>query len=418
VPTAAASNKHLDRLLEIIGKERSLREVNQTLHFAANGLHPRTVGAMHITCADESESECADAFEKGFVRYLLPPLKVGRPVPMRLANLGGQYEWGAIRILEAHFATPASKDSFKLILVKVNAHVGVTPERLGVNARRAFGAIRRYGVDSPCCGALDALLGGSTQAFTEGLRELMGSEGLDRESMLRDPERVDPAFRALVAGLVSSRLQARKAVLDIQDYEPQTPTYWMVVPSTTLNLPDRDSEIVAGVYVVDGRNGERRVHYRGLGDDPSAYRIAPGPHGLDVTDEHVPHFRPGRDHRKLILDRVTGRDGLGVAPDPTLERIRADVAENKHRHHHHARALLRIAVPALAQLAPIPTALLLFAEGAVGIRHMFVIDQLARDLADSGDARAILADVHSQIDQLDPDRAEALIELLVKEYAA
>lgn len=416
--TATVANRHLDRLLEIIGKERSLREVNQTLQFAANALRPRTVGALHITCADESESECADAFETGFVRYLLPPLKVGRPVPMRLANLGGQYEWGAIRILEAHFATPASRDSFKLILIKVNAHVGAAAERLGLNAPRSFGVIRRYGIDSPCCGALDAVLGGSTQEFTEGLRELLGSEGLDRESMLRDPARVDPAFRALVAALVSSRLQARKAVLDIQDYAPQTPTYWMIVPSTTLNLPDRDSEIVAGVYVLDGRAGERRVHYRGLGDDPSAYRIAVGAHGLDVTDEHVPHFRPGRDHRKLILDRVGAGGGIGVGPDPRLERIRDDVAENKHRHHHHARALLRIALPVLAQLAPVPTALLMFAEGAVGIRHIYVVDQLSRELADSEEARAILADVHSQIDQLDPDRAEALIELLVKEYSS
>lgn len=107
-----------------------------------------------------------------------------------------------------------------------------------------------------------------------------------------------------------------------------------------------------------------------------------------------------------------------MGPDPRLERIRDDVAENKHRHHHHARALLRVALPVPAQLAPVPTALLMFAEGAVGIRHIFLVDQLSRELADSEDARAILADVHSQIDQLDPDRAEALIELLVKEYAA
>ena len=41
------------------------------VYFSADSLGSAAVGAMHITCADESERECADAFQHGFVRYML-----------------------------------------------------------------------------------------------------------------------------------------------------------------------------------------------------------------------------------------------------------------------------------------------------------------------------------------------------------
>jgi hypothetical protein len=110
------------------------------------------------------------------------------------------------------------------------------------------------------------------------------------------------------------------------------------------------------------------------------------------------------------------RAGRRKIDDKRLERIREDVARDKHRNHQHARQLLRIALPVLAEVMPVPAAILLFAEGAVGIHHAFRAHRLAREMEGSEDARKILAEVHDRIDQLDPARAEALIELLMREY--
>jgi len=403
----------------MVGKERSLNEVTQALHFFADSLRAGVVGALHVTCADESETECAEAFRKGFAHYLLPPLKLADRVPMRLANLGGQYEWGAARIAEQHYVAPRG---FKLIVVKINSHVGVQlptdPVTLGKIPAVRLGVLRRYDSESPSCGALHALLEGSTLPFAERTRELLGSEGLDRESILRDDSKVDPATRMLTAALVSSRLQARKAILDIQDYLPPTPTYWLIVSCVTLNRPARDTEIVTGFYVLDTRGGDHTPTYHGLGDDPSTYRITLRRQGFTIEDDRFGITRAGRDHRALAMKRwrEIERDDLFVG-DERLDRIRHDVAVNKHLDPHHARNLLRLALPVLAEVAPVPVAVLLFAEGAVGIHHAFTVDALTRELSNSEAARAILEDLHARIDQLDPERAEAMVELLVREYS-
>ena len=68
----------MESIKAIIGRERPLREVAQALHFAARPLRAPVVGAMHLTCSDETEFECTEALQQGFVQYLLPPLKFAR----------------------------------------------------------------------------------------------------------------------------------------------------------------------------------------------------------------------------------------------------------------------------------------------------------------------------------------------------
>ncbi len=151
----------MDRLRDLVGVERSVTGVSQALHLAVAERRPPTVGAMHITCADESENECVQAFLKGFVQYVVPPLKFGERSAVRIANLGGRYEWGAIRIAEQHYALVESGGADKLLVVKVNAHVAGQRER-GVDT---FGVLKRYASDSPCCGALHELLTGDHSPY-------------------------------------------------------------------------------------------------------------------------------------------------------------------------------------------------------------------------------------------------------------
>ena len=226
--------------------------------------------------------------------------------------------------------------------------------------------------------------------------------------------------RPLFAALVSARLQARKAVLDAQEAQPTTPTLYLILPCVTINRPERDTEILCGVYSVDCRAGGNEATYVGLGDDPTAFRIERLHKLFVVTDENVEQVRQGRDHRALARQALERQlaERPRAQPDERLKRLSRDVAQNKHRHHHHASALLRAALPIVAEIAPIPAAVLMFADGAIGIHHTFKIHRLAREMEGSNDARQILAEVHARIDRLSPDEAEALIELLLRDYTA
>jgi hypothetical protein len=417
----------MDRLRQLVGHEKSLKEVTQTLHLSADSLGSAAVGAMHVTCADESERECADAFQHGFVRYMLPPLKVDSASTFRLANLGGRYEWGSVRIAESHFATREAGDRSKLLVVKINAHVAIEDDpshqtgssKMPETRPFTLGTWKRYGSESACCGALHALLQGHDEPFTEELREAFGSEGHDRVAALLDESRVDPTYRPLYAAMVSARLQARKVVLDIQDYSPVTPTFFLVLACVTINRHRPDTEILSGLYTVDGRDGGRDATYFGLGDDPADYETRMGSRDrFIVTDEHVGSERKGRDHRALVREQLRTQTTRQIADvqDDRLERIRQDVSQNKHHHHHHAKSLLRVALPVLAEVAPIPAAVLMFADGAVGIHHAFRVHRLAREMEGTAEARQMLDEIEGKIDTLDGDHAAALLEMLMNEY--
>ena len=129
-----------------------------------------------------------------FVRFLLPSMKFSFKSTFRLASLGGRYQWGAVRLTEAHYALADGAQDWKLIVGKINAHVSV------------------------------AVLEGSTAPFARALAEDLDLECVERLAALRDPGQVDPAERNLLAAVVSARLQARRAMMDVQDHEPQTPT--------------------------------------------------------------------------------------------------------------------------------------------------------------------------------------------------
>ena len=143
----------MNQLKEIVGKERSLEGVCQAIHHSVVERHPQVVGAMHITCADESEHECVSVFQRCFVKYALPSLKFSQQSAFRIANLGGRYEYGAIGIAADHYVLSGNQSGFKLFVAKVNSHVGVLSEQ----NKEQYGLLNRYGHHSTCCGALSAM---------------------------------------------------------------------------------------------------------------------------------------------------------------------------------------------------------------------------------------------------------------------
>ena len=75
--------KQTERLRKILGVETGVDDVARTLKFVVQDFRPSVVGAMLLTCSDESEHECAEAFQESFADYLLPRLKYGHRAPFR-----------------------------------------------------------------------------------------------------------------------------------------------------------------------------------------------------------------------------------------------------------------------------------------------------------------------------------------------
>ncbi len=287
--------KHLTTLL---GAEHGIDEINLALKSDVEDESPPVVGGMHVTCSDESELECEEGFQQHFVEPLFPELKYRERAPFRSMNLGGRYEWGAVRIAEHHYALPETRDAWKTIVVKINSHVSVSVE----GDDPVFGPMDRYHTDSVACGALHTLMGGGTQPFTHDLRRLFCAEGIDTVAVLCDAARVEPNHRALFAAIVNVRLQTRYALRDIQDHEPATPTKYAVVACVTLNRPGPDTELLCGFYTADCRRNETTYLYHGLGDDPTRYRLSYDASRLHVEDDELHAPRPARDHRRHHAD--------------------------------------------------------------------------------------------------------------------
>ena len=404
-------------LYDLVGHERSLPEVAQTIHDWAQTQRAAEVGALHVTCSDESERECIEALQRGFTDHLLPPLKFARRSAFQLSNLGGRYEWGAAPLAEDHFLSERSRQGHTLLVAKLNAHVAFEdlPDSSAAPGFR-LGVWDRYGRDSTSCGALNALVAGKRSPILDDLREAFESEGRDRLKALRDTQSVDVLFRPLAAAVVSARLQARKAVLDLQDRTPDQPTYWIILPCVTVNRHAEDTEIVCGVYAVDGRDGERKVTYSGLGDDPAAYRIERVDDHFTVTDAQVGITRNGRDHRQMVPTGVT------PLPDHTrnllLERLspmRLGVDGEANQGHHHAQTLLKRVLPIYAETAPVEAAALAFTHGVAAIHHAYTVHALADPQTGEALARLMLEEVCDQVDQLDDRQAALLVGFLMRD---
>ena len=130
----------MDDLFQLVGRERSLHEIARTVRGHVQALHAPVVGAFLVTCSDECEAECAEAFQRNLVSDLLPSLKFAHKSAFRTATLGAYYEWGAVQVAEEHYATAESAQAFKVMVVKLNSHVSV---ELGPEGYR-FGQMQRY----------------------------------------------------------------------------------------------------------------------------------------------------------------------------------------------------------------------------------------------------------------------------------
>ncbi len=400
----------MKRLYDLLGLEHDLAEVGRELRSEVRGLGAQAVGALQVTCSDESEHECTQTFERTFAHEMLPRLKYGERVPFRIANPGARYEWGGARIAEDHFATDEAARGFKVMVVKINGHVALA--HAGADGHR-FGRLNRYDRESTYCGAIHALFDDVDLPFAEDLREELRSGGTDRLALLADPALAVDGRHALFGALCSARLQARRCAMDIQDHSPAGPTLYVVMHGVTLNKPGPDSELLGGIYVLDHRDGRGVETYRGIGDDPSAYGLAIEHGRVRVTDPSIHAGRPARDHRALARGRLRG---MGPAAAVFREAAAALLGRARHERTKQAvvsKTLVRALLAVAAATSPVAAALLLVAEGAVGIHYATKLNRAGTEDEQAALARDVLASVHERLDELPPGIANRVVDGLL-----
>ncbi|MCB9792682.1 MAG: hypothetical protein H6741_08115 [Alphaproteobacteria bacterium] len=260
-------------LQRLVRAEHDLHHVSRALATFARDLQPSVVGAVQVNCSDESEREVMEAFQREFTEPLLPELRYWSRSAFRTINLGARYEAGAIGIAESHFATPRAEEGPKLIVVKLNSHVSRVIANDGVH----YGNMPRYDRECVYCGALSALIQGVQAPFT---RELAATLAPERVQWLR--EAADPDTRALAAAVLNARLQSERALAEIAQLRPLSPTRWLVASCVTINQPKVDTELLCALTLVEPE-GARRTE--GVGVDPRAYRFTDARSGaIQVLD--------------------------------------------------------------------------------------------------------------------------------------
>ncbi len=403
----------MKRLHDLVGGEHELAEVAREIRSAVRELGSTGVGGFHITCSDESEHECTQAFQRGFALESLPRLTYGERVPFRIANPGARYEWGAVRIAEDHFATEQAQRGSLAMVVKINGHVAVTqsgPEGI------QFGSMDRYGSESVYCGAIHAVLHDSRLPFAQDLRADLLSEGRDRVQALKDVAGAPDGRAALFGALAAARMQARKCVLDIQEHTPKGPTVYVVVHGVTLNKPGPDTELLGGLYVLDHRGDQRTDRYHGLGDDPAAYSLTHVDGRLRVSDPQSGRERAARDHRALAAGRFEALSAAARTLGPTAQGLLGRSSERTVRGAA-GRTLLKGVLTAVAATSPTAAALLLAAEGAADIHEVRKLNQAVDPGTQDRHAREVVEAVHDRVDHMSPEVAERVVDALRREFA-
>lgn len=396
----------LDALIPMIGGEHAFAAVCAELRGMARTSGATAFGAIHVTCSDESEFECGDAFRRDFTQETLPRLKYGSHVPFHISNPGARYEWGSMRVVHRHFVTAAARRGWLLVVAKVNTHVAVT--RSG-SAGVTFGRMDRYGRESTYCGAVHATLAGAHMPFAHALADELRSDGLDRLALLRDAAVVAPDRAPFYGAIATARLHARRITQDVQDLEHDhstAPVAYLVLHAVTLNHPGPDTELVGGAYFLDRRGSEPEDRYVGLGDDPRAYVYEESGGRIRVTEPDCDRPRVARDHRRLAAAALASM--ARPLAHPRIEHAVREARASRGS----AAALLEPVLRALAEVAALPTALFLFAEGLVGVHHAVRLRRAGSPAAQREMVHDVVSDFEARLDELSPDDARRILARL------
>jgi len=412
----------LEELEQAIGREQPLDSYHSLLRRAAQSV--RTVeryGCCLVSCSDEFNGELRYVFDRD----------VGRPLTARhvarhhgtfpLSNLSGRYEPGTFALVHDHFAgdqlgEPDGEET--LLLIEIAAHLG----RYSAGHETVYGQIDRFGRNSPCCGALAAviapppLVAAVTHPWFDKLTTYFGEERL---AQLRAMPRPEAMIRAAV---VHAAMQAEAAVAEVLREAPRANTWTLIAPLVKINQPGVYGALPVGYHLLRSTTEATRIEAGlALRTTPAALAVSTEGGGLQVA---LRDPGPGGD-------RTHARETAPAAPEgaspreliaPHREAVRREVLETRTQMEPlrsspeawrvFARPLLRSLFQGLTLVSPeVGLAAMMVETGSewVQARQRYAAH---RHGPGSAEGRQALREVEAAIQQLGHSEAQAVLECL------
>jgi hypothetical protein len=247
------STNALDSLLRCLGRETALDVVHGEIRRAAQTVaRVAEYGMCLVTCSDEFQGELRASFDRDVAQPLMAPLTMQQRRIFTVSNLGGRVEPGALELANDHFTVKTRKSGAKLLLVEVASHVGKVVDGHHAN----YGTLDRFGVPSPCCGALTMLLEKprSSQIVRHPwFEQLTAFFGPERLAELRADE---GPLRLVRTAVVHTVLQVETAIVDLFRDSPPTPTHVLICAVLVINQRGPDTAVLVGCHHLrfDGAN--------------------------------------------------------------------------------------------------------------------------------------------------------------------
>lgn len=407
----------LRELESLIGREVHL----DVLHGAVRRTSQAIAGVSEygtclVTCADEFQGELSRNFDRDVARPLLPH------VPSRtftVANMAGRIEPGALQIADAHFTVKTRDEGHKLLLIEIAAHVGRRAGRDGP----VYGELNRFGLPSPCCGALAMLLSPPAAAFSvrhPWFDQLSAFFGPERLAALR---RDTSPYRLASAAIVHAVLQAETGLADLMRDPPRTPTHVVLVSCVIINQRGSDGALLCSYHhlVSDG------VHVQV--DSGGSLRSSPESHRFRSEGDLLVVESPWDVDEPTIVavprptDEAAVAAGREVLERSTKPAVREHLTRARRQVEHleqrptgmrvYARPVLRGLLQALSVVAPEVGLAALLVESATDLaRARHLRDLLARGPS-TEEARRVLHDLEPTIQQLGHREAREVLETLL-----
>lgn len=407
----------LQELEALIGREVPLDVLHGALRRVCQSVKDvDEYGTCLVTCSDEFQGELRRNFDRDVARPLLPHVASRT---FSVSNMAGRIEPGALQLADLHFTVKTRHGGAKLLLVQIAAHVGRRPHDDGPR----YGELNRFGLPSPCCGALAMLLAPPAAALSvrhpwfDQLSAFFGPERLEALRGDRSPHRL------VSAAIVHAVLQAETGLADLLRDPPRTATHVLLASAVIVNQRGSDGALLCSYHhlVCDGEH----VHV----DSGGSLRSTPGSHRFRSEGETLVVESPwdGDARVAAVVPRTTdeaavaaGREVLERSTAPAvrehLERARAQVEHLERRERGmrvYARPVLRGLLQALSVVAPeVGLAALLVGSATDLARARHLRDLLARGPS-TEEARRVLHDLEPTIQQLGHREAREVLETLL-----
>lgn len=414
----------MEVLRQIIGTEQPLDQFHLLLRRAVGQVPGVSAyGSCLVTCSDELQGLTRSGFERDVATPLISDAVNSRDRVFSVSNLCGRLEPGAFSLVDDHF-TRASGRGPKLLVIEIASHVG----RIKQGTTHLYGAVERFGRQSPCCGALTSLL--DPPDITSAVRhpwfeQLNSFFGPVRLAALRE---IEDSTRMVAAAIVHAALQAESAVSDVFQHPPATPTDVLLVAGVAVNQQWANGFLPVAYHHLRAAEGVTEILAGySLRTTPEALRIDVSHARIRIQGgqpmEHAPRVQR---HIEEPGAEPVAEESLAVlaelAPhhqeefDKRLDAVRQQVESIRHdpeAWRSYARPILRGLFRGLSVVQPeLGVAAMLYEGG----EKLFASQKL-KQIIDHGPStlagRRVLHDVEAELQQLNHEDAQQVLDILL-----